>query len=659
VRQFLIFTLLMVFAYAINAAKITDNTLKIGTAGNDIKIISPDGGFLKKSDGGDWLFSADGVLEKKFGTGSGGGSAGILLIENAGFEDGHDKNWILAGGASGQTVTSGTDLGIGEKSAKITYTASGSYCTDLVTKPNALGFGCMASIRYKDAGTDHKLKVYDGSSNVLAELDLLASAEWTKTPDQTFECKAQMKLCAEGVSGSVVLEDAYLGDNKNFVTVQEQAKFLGKAIYNLGSVYTGSAISSFTTPTISISSSTLSGILSQNTPSAPSITIANAQKGSYQIQVTGAFGQSAVNQPANFSIYNGTQNFDEQFIYSSDGASTIQGPVLNFNLDHTADGNLNIDLQVKNYPLISSSAPLTISVYYYPDASQSAWYPEAQGFYAEGSINGGTVSTVTSGIPNNASLTLNNKFGSAFITCSDGTLGSSTCSTGNEEIGIAYSIRNIGKYKTCFSLNNAVSTTGFGYKIARYDNVSTFIEYGSNVGSIYTNTGQSENMSRLCSVFDIQSKGIKSFKIYTSASGGAILADGSNDGRNIGFSMQLISEGVNKPYILNQVDTAVKSGVTSNICKIYNNGTATIETGDDLCSSWITSVNRFTNGQVAVVFKSGYFGSTPSCNASGINTGYVPNVEYNNGSAGVQVNMKNTADAFVDGGFTLYCGGQR
>lgn len=144
-------------------------------SGEDVYWYLRDGGYLKKAFNGDWLFSKDGISEKKMGSGSGSGSGAINTLENDGFEDG-----VTAGiTATVGTVTeaAGSAALEGEKSLVFTPVAQNNfweYDLDAIG-PALYGNGCEARIFYVGGtGDTMTASVIDGNDNVLGSILLPA-----------------------------------------------------------------------------------------------------------------------------------------------------------------------------------------------------------------------------------------------------------------------------------------------------------------------------------------------------------------------------------------------------------------------------------------------------------------------------------------------------
>jgi len=155
-------------------------------------------------------------------------------------------------------------------------------------------------------------------------------------------------------------------DTVIFEDTRSQAHFVGKAIYNLSSTYNTTS-TSFILPILSLSSSSLSGDLEQNTANAPSLTIPDAKIGTYKIEVTGMMGGTS-NSFAHITMTDGISNYSAQTTYASYESSKV------FIVENLSERTLNLDLNVKEESstfYIDARPPLELSVTYLPPVEQA------------------------------------------------------------------------------------------------------------------------------------------------------------------------------------------------------------------------------------------------------------------------------------------------
>lgn len=128
------------------------------------------------------VFSNDGTLVKKIGSGSGSGGGGVNIMENSGFEDGIDSNWSYT---PGRVIESSVPL-IGEKSATFDPVNQFEFIqSDLKTIPSGLhGTGCQAEFAWKGGDENYTIELLNGNGTVLDSKVL--STRTVFSPDSFF-----------------------------------------------------------------------------------------------------------------------------------------------------------------------------------------------------------------------------------------------------------------------------------------------------------------------------------------------------------------------------------------------------------------------------------------------------------------------------------------
>jgi len=165
------------------------------------------------------IFSNDGILEKKFGSGTGGGSGGFNNLDNAGFEDGFTVNWSCSAGDCTEETTAPL---FAEKSINFTATATSDFL--------------QSRVFYKGGDANLDLKVVNGDAEVLAQKTLvthnIANHESlffrcpTKAAIDLDSDKGDLRLVVEATDASVltVFDDMYLGSLIGLVSAKTTAK---------------------------------------------------------------------------------------------------------------------------------------------------------------------------------------------------------------------------------------------------------------------------------------------------------------------------------------------------------------------------------------------------------------------------------------------------
>ena len=148
---------------------------------------------------------------------------------------------------------------------------------------------------------------------------------------------------------------------------REQGHKKGKAIYTLSSSYSTTS-TSYVLPAMSLTSSSLSGSLIQNTANAPSVTIPNAKIGTYTCVVTGYMG-SNVNAKYSYALYDGTNYFSSQAKQEGYNSS------LTFIYENLTEGGINLDFVMKTSGSannIDSTENLELSFSYEPPVEEAS-----------------------------------------------------------------------------------------------------------------------------------------------------------------------------------------------------------------------------------------------------------------------------------------------
>jgi len=112
-----------------------------------------------------------------------------------------------------------------------------------------------------------------------------------------------------------------------------------------------------------------------------------------------------------------------------------------------------------------------------------------------------------------------------------------------------------------------------------------------------------------------------------------------------------------QPILVNQVETKRESGVTVEVCRIINSGTAT--TAGVACDDWVDSVTRTSQGLVTIDIKTGIFNiAAPVCTATSYGN-YI--IGLTGGVSPTQMSTTTLSDsgALTDRNFWIQCTGAR
>jgi hypothetical protein len=570
-------------------------------------------------------FSNDGTLIKKIGSGSGsGGSGGVNLLSNSSFEDPGSPilNWTNSGGTLTQEAhTNGREDNL--KYARFVATGAAQYVeSDTVTVSDDLGFGCMADVKYNQGDNAFTLKVLKedlpgnpGTFIDVASGDFSDLTAFLKAPTVTFPCEGGdvFKLRFESTgAGTIDLEDAYLGSNKNISPVGKGAHFVGSIEWQ---------------PTTSCqwldgSTSYIGGygpdndcddnlrIITGNITDyqaglRPDFQINFMRKGHYQIVATGLFqdntGGVTGTQISHRLNVNGGQfiSQDMKFFDNTSGGSPVKVFSINTDQDLT---NAQIVLESKTSNgsdaaiIEATDNSFKYDVYYFPTSqeTQEAFTPEQAGFTKKDAIiyrsNAADASNASSTF---AQISLGNTGvieGEGFSELCAGVeqpVGGN-CAT-DTIFGFRYNIPVSGKVEVCVDGIGDGNGTVYSTKLVMVSN--------SNSGLIIQDktvhsSGNSSNWDgfNICELFEISSIGEYSFAVYGATNGTAFyrlsnsVGNNSNDMQTGKFSISPVKNDVATPRLLNQVSTRARYGAERGACFLLNpSGTPSFDSSDPDC----------------------------------------------------------------------------
>jgi len=150
------------------------------------------------------VFSNDGVLEKKIGSGSGGGAGGIQSLDNSGFEDGITSDWTCT--ASRCTEETALPL-VGSKSIVFTPVAQNDNfkSSGTVLVGGLRGTRCQARVYYIGGDSNLSMRVVDANALTIIEKPLIAKT----TPGYefiSFDCPSAGDIIGDANKGLLSIE---------------------------------------------------------------------------------------------------------------------------------------------------------------------------------------------------------------------------------------------------------------------------------------------------------------------------------------------------------------------------------------------------------------------------------------------------------------------
>lgn len=691
-----------------HAQNLPSNTVKMGTGTQSNKQFIFDRGSGATNPRFRWnettdrlQFTNDGVLFRDFGSGGGGGDAGVNLLQNPGFEDGALSNWSSTGGTYAE-VTSGANLLFGEKS--VTFTASGSgqfFESALVTIPEGLaGRNCQATIFYKGGSTALRLEVLDGSSNEIVGRAFEAAATTSRPFGVTFPCGAagsQYKLRVEstGSSAIVAVDRTTLGE---LVLVDTQSPQLVASAFKAGTTnctwsVTSTSYSDFPVdtdcPAITVDASGGVGQVVTTDDDLPQIVINNLPAGTYRVlaSFSGNYGAAST---IGFRLSDGTTGRGEQTTQTDN--TTTPAIMLSATFTYASTGNRTFRVQGRaSTSAVSignnaSEQRLQFIVERIPD-QQGAFRPDQVAWYVDGNIGttGSTnfalgtssISTYTEMTDGSMELTLRSGSIAAQIACS-GTNPSTgtTCSAGSESNGIAFTVPSPGAVLACASFGHQVlassgSVNAYFQVVETPNNAQTILQEGGGRMQSYIENSVNGHPVRVCGTFNFTSAGLKTLRVmYEQVTSGTIgtnqvnADEGASLGqRDIKWEVFPVTQAVPAPLLVNSVVSS-HAGVARTEAACF--GTTNCNT---ICSaspcfvsqegSWISSVTRASAGVYTVNFVAGTFSSEPRCslqNRTGNRRFYGVN---SHSASSISIAADDSAGTPADTAFSILCTGPR
>lgn len=550
---------------------------------------------ILNSSTGKWQFKNVGQDAKDLGSGSGtGGSGGVNTLSNAGFEDG-TTGWTTSGGTlSSPDFTNALEGDL--KYGQFVATTSGQYFEIGITAwPDKLGGGCMADFHYLDGDSAFTYEVIadaDGTPRELASGEVSDLTSWQKAPTLTFSCPdagedVVLRIESTG-AGTIKINDAYLGSNKNISPVGKQAHFAGSIEWpaNNNCAWSENAASysnlNENTDCDDNPRNTTGNALDSSNGTYPWIGFGSLKKGHYKVSYVGGFGD-------NSGSFEGTQQFRllvessgsdivsigaTHKVEASSGTSNAIGPHLSFSFELDQDvSSAVLKLQGKtsntsDEAQFSAIEGAKIAVYYFPTSNetQEAITPDSANFYVEGNVSIGVGNTIQASVSSSplawsaSSMSMEMKEGSAKIPCSGGNSPTGlTCATGDEQLGWVIDFPEAGEYEVCA---NSVLLSGGNHAITQRmylmdDLTSTTLTESQRGNSIHTGGGvNTYNSATICENFKIPSRGERRFlMLYESTNTDTYIIlgrDGNTSEPDLKFWARKSAHYANRPILTNQ-----------------------------------------------------------------------------------------------------------
>ncbi len=328
---------------------------------------------------------------------------------------------------------------------------------------------CLASAQYKGDASLYKWQIYDGS-NVVANSNVLSNVtDWT-TVNLNYPCgstrSARLTQTESGTGAAVNIgrinwSRAYNITDTN--SLQDWVSFTPTGSWTANSpVYTGRWKRVGDDMLMQVK------IVLGGAATATALTI-NVPTG-YTIDTNKIFTGGLM--PLGRGVYTdvGVNNYPAMVVYSS---SSVVGVQSETSRTHTGTNPNDVGSAVTNtYPFTGGSTDYIELEAKFPitgwNSSTSALTPEQANWFIDANISGGNPDLGTSSQSAyidvaHTSLTLTANAGSAPVgvsctTTADNTVGNTTCSSGNEELGIVFDVPRAGPVRCVASFIHAMRT---------------------------------------------------------------------------------------------------------------------------------------------------------------------------------------------------------
>lgn len=646
-------------------ATIPNNTVAIGKTGAADKIIElnltkPGATANPKirwnNSASQLQFSNNGTDYSSFGSGS--GITGNLLL-NPSWEL-NTANWTASAGTytresgAANIVPPGTGSGSWDADASAdTLTSNATTITsgDGISGTNIAG---SCTIKCATGTCTHSLQIYDGT-NILSTATITSSttgfARTTINAVAPTSGTISLRLYANANEPIAYVTDCFLGKAEGYNISQiSQATLIGSAYFapTASCVFTRTstslgALADTDCPGPTVEFNAGPGTIQTTDANAPIVTVNNLPAGNYLVHFVGANYIGTSSQSAALAISDGTTQSGQAAANSGVNHSPfhITG-VFNYGVS----GN-------RSFELFASSAANSFNIgvddnnkrlYFYierlPSSSEIAYRADLTNWKVDANIHGANPSLGTSAVSSytgieNSGLTLVNNAGrnnlTAQIPCSSTNSPSgTTCSSGNESVGVSFTIPQATDVLACasFAWNPSSNASGVVFTafqvVETPNNAQTISQEGNSrvQGGQNLNGGTSIAMGipfRVCGNLSFASAGQKTIRLmYEQAvagtvTGSTIAGDRSASGGqpDIHWEVYPINQAMNFPALVGSVtsnstgqeriERASTTTCSSTPCTVTQSG------------SWLTSISRASTGNYTLNIASGIFSSTPVC----------------------------------------------
>jgi len=389
------------------------------------------------------------------------------------------------------------------------------------------------------------------------------------------------------------------------------------------------------------------GVATAPATNIPGFKFASLPAGDYRVEYEGRYGK-ATGGIGGAQFTDGTNTARE--ISSIDVSASAASPSISQTISYSSpQSNVTLELRLKsndgNITFLDGRTatsggvtPGTFRLWYFPSTSQQVYNPSLQSWRVDANINGANPSLGTANVASytgieNASLTLTNNTGNgviaAQIPCSStNSPTGTTCSVGNESVGVSFNLPVAGDVLACASfahISNVAANSGNSatFQIVETpNNAQTISQEGKSRVNDATSIGavalDSTFPHRLCGTFTFASAGQKTLRlmyeqlVQATVTSSVITGDASvtQGQRDIHWEVTPLNQLIPAPIVIGSVTSnstqAIRHESTRLTCG--NSGSALIaNTGTS--PNW-TVANGVSAGLCTVTVS---FAQEPSC----------------------------------------------
>ncbi len=624
---------------------------------------------------------------------------GRNILDNGGFESGRAK-WTASAGSFSTTSTAANVFAGSIAGSWDSNSAAQTLTTTIVSVNGLAGTNGEATcyIQVPSGTATHTMGIWDGSTLSQTQTLVNTSTNYVaNTINFVFPSSGSIGVRFTSVNAnepSINIDKCYIGPATNLGQIS-QASLVGSATIAASActpTRTSTSLGAFSTdadcPGPTIITNPGPGVIQNTDTDLPRFTFNNLPAGNYVATASFTGNQSGTVDIQTYAISDGTTTGGA----ISGSANSTRGTYsLSRAFTYTSSGNRSFDIYgastAGNVVIDASDTslkPITFTLYRYPSSSEIVYSAEVRNWRVDANISGANPSLGTSNVSSytgieNGSLTLTNNSGvgvlSAQIPCSSTNAPSgTTCSVGNESVGVSFNLPTSGDVLACASFGNLATQGAAGDISATFQivetpsNAQTISQEGKG-RAFYRNNQASQYggaPQRLCGTFTFTSAGQKTLRLMYeqlvsgTVSGHSIIADaGATYGQSdIHWEVYPISQGLPLPFLVGQISSNTSGQERVERASVTSSCGSTPCTIASQSGSWLTSITRSSAGTYLANFSSA-FSSAPACTCSSTVSQNRFCSAQSATTTSVSILMADQTNVLADSAFNLICMGSR